>query len=250
MSSAPAGWYPQADGSQRYWDGERWTQHVAPPATPNQGQPQNFDSPRPTGGPEKPWYQKMWFVLPVVFVGLLAIVFVVVNVVGRDAETTTTNSAPSDPTASTHSQQQTEEPQEPESPTIGTPVRDGALEFVVTDSRCGIKSIGNKTLSVEAQGEFCQVSLTAKNIGDESQTLFASEQDASDAEGRKYSYSIEASVYDPDSDAMIMEELSPGETFTGKVYYDVPLGTQLAKIELHESVLSDGVEVVLAPSRP
>lgn len=25
----PAGWYPQPDGTQRYWDGTSWTQHVA-----------------------------------------------------------------------------------------------------------------------------------------------------------------------------------------------------------------------------
>jgi len=27
MSEAPAGWYPQADGRQRYWDGGAWTEH-------------------------------------------------------------------------------------------------------------------------------------------------------------------------------------------------------------------------------
>ena len=26
----PAGWYPQPDGRQRYWDGELWTEHFAP----------------------------------------------------------------------------------------------------------------------------------------------------------------------------------------------------------------------------
>ncbi len=26
----PAGWYPTPDGQQRYWDGNRWTEHVAP----------------------------------------------------------------------------------------------------------------------------------------------------------------------------------------------------------------------------
>ena len=29
-TNAPAGWYPQADGQQRYWNGESWTEHVAP----------------------------------------------------------------------------------------------------------------------------------------------------------------------------------------------------------------------------
>ena len=29
-NNAPPGWYPQPDGSQRYWDGETWTHHQAP----------------------------------------------------------------------------------------------------------------------------------------------------------------------------------------------------------------------------
>ena len=30
MVSAPAGWYPAAEGQLRYWDGTAWTEHVAP----------------------------------------------------------------------------------------------------------------------------------------------------------------------------------------------------------------------------
>src|SRR6476661_10045630 len=30
VMSSPAGWYPQPDGRQRYWDGHRWTDHFAP----------------------------------------------------------------------------------------------------------------------------------------------------------------------------------------------------------------------------
>src|ERR1035437_4062893 len=30
--SSPAGWYPQPDGQQRYWDGEQWTENTAPGA--------------------------------------------------------------------------------------------------------------------------------------------------------------------------------------------------------------------------
>jgi serine protease Do len=32
--NTPAGWYPQPDGQQRYWDGEQWTEHFAPGALP------------------------------------------------------------------------------------------------------------------------------------------------------------------------------------------------------------------------
>jgi hypothetical protein len=28
MSSQPPGWYPDAQGQQRYWDGNQWTEHV------------------------------------------------------------------------------------------------------------------------------------------------------------------------------------------------------------------------------
>ena len=31
--SSPAGWYPQPDGQQRYWDGKQWTENFAPGAT-------------------------------------------------------------------------------------------------------------------------------------------------------------------------------------------------------------------------
>ena len=35
MSEAPPGWYPQADGSERFWSGAEWTdqQRLAPAAT-------------------------------------------------------------------------------------------------------------------------------------------------------------------------------------------------------------------------
>lgn len=30
---APAGWYPDQDGNERYWDGDEWTEHVREPGT-------------------------------------------------------------------------------------------------------------------------------------------------------------------------------------------------------------------------
>ncbi len=31
QAQAPAGWYPDGTGSQRWWDGQQWTQHVPVP---------------------------------------------------------------------------------------------------------------------------------------------------------------------------------------------------------------------------
>lgn len=64
--NAPAGWYPQPDGSQRYWDGYQWTEHVSP-----------LSDPAETAGsadvPVRPWFKKKRVIIPTV-----ALVFVVV----------------------------------------------------------------------------------------------------------------------------------------------------------------------------
>lgn len=44
-TNTPAGWYPQADGQQRYWNGESWTEHVAPGVST---QPASRSSSKPT----------------------------------------------------------------------------------------------------------------------------------------------------------------------------------------------------------
>lgn len=65
--NTPAGWYDQADGSKRYWDGNQWTQQVqsanppaypgGPPAYPGSGQPQYPGGPpQYPGGPGGPQY--------------------------------------------------------------------------------------------------------------------------------------------------------------------------------------------------
>jgi uncharacterized RDD family membrane protein YckC len=70
MTQIPAGWYPDPDPStpeprgQRYWDGGRWTEHVAPPAvspyapmTPyGGGQPGVTQKTTPDGQPLAGWW--------------------------------------------------------------------------------------------------------------------------------------------------------------------------------------------------
>jgi len=61
--STPAGWYPQPDGQQRYWDGQQWTENFAPGVTPET--PTGVMPATPAGVPSEthpPAARKNWFV--------------------------------------------------------------------------------------------------------------------------------------------------------------------------------------------
>ena len=68
MSKSPAGWYPQEDGRQRYWDGQSWTEHFAPAmevaALPAEASPR-------TG---RPWFKKKRVLIPA---GVIVFAFMV-----------------------------------------------------------------------------------------------------------------------------------------------------------------------------
>ena len=77
--SAPADWYPQPDGRQRYWNGQQWTAYWAPgvgsvPTTPDVVAVVGAVPPVP------PWFKRDRFVLPgialvaIVTIGLFAAV--------------------------------------------------------------------------------------------------------------------------------------------------------------------------------
>lgn len=71
----PPGWYAQPDGTQRYWDGQQWTNHVAPAPSPLPRAANAAPAPglgAPSGEPAKPWFKKKRVVIPAV--ALVAIV--------------------------------------------------------------------------------------------------------------------------------------------------------------------------------
>lgn len=54
---AAPGWYPTGDGEQRYWDGQAWTEHAAPPVQP---------TPPPSPSGSRPW---LWGLVGVLVLG-------------------------------------------------------------------------------------------------------------------------------------------------------------------------------------
>ena len=74
-------------------------------------------------------------------------------------------------------------------------VRDGRLAFAVTAVECGIDRVGDDVLNEQAEGQFCQVSLTVTNHGDEARTFFGTTQYAYDAAGQKHEIDSAGMIY-------------------------------------------------------
>ena len=256
MSTTPAGWYPQSDGRQRYWDGSQWTEHFAP-GEAQQAATGATSVAAATPAAARPWFKKKRFVIPGAVVGVILLGNAVS---GGDSPNTSVALASSSPTtevvaadtaasaapspAATKPAAKPAAKPAPAGPKIGSKVRDGKFEFVVTGVKCGIKTVGNEYFNTKAQGEFCRVSMKISNIGDKAQSMFADNQLAFDAKKRQFSASSEASIYD-DKSQVLFEEINPGNTVNGRVYFDVPKGAKLVKMELHDSMFSGGVEVAL-----
>ncbi|AGL21434.1 DUF4352 domain-containing protein [Actinoplanes sp. N902-109] len=131
-------------------------------------------------------------------------------------------------------------------PGLGDPVRDGKFEFTVTKVDCSRTKVGNSFLNEKAQGKFCQISVTVKNIGKKAQLFDGSSQKALDGDGTEYSNDGEAEIYANDDNATFLNEINPGNQAKGKLIFDVPKSTKLTKLELHDSMFSGGVEVALS----
>lgn len=124
-------------------------------------------------------------------------------------------------------------------------VRDGKFEFVVHAVTCGKTEEGDKFLSKTAQGRYCEVSLTVKNIGTVPQTFTGDEQKAKDSTGNTYTDDTEAELYANSANQTFLNDINPGNQVKGIVVFDIPVNTKIASLELHDSAFSNGVAVTV-----
>ncbi|MFI5488958.1 DUF4352 domain-containing protein [Micromonospora echinaurantiaca] len=134
----------------------------------------------------------------------------------------------------------------PKTAKIGQAARDGKFEFTVKSAKCGVAKVGSDLLGDKAQGQFCLVTVNVKNIGKEPQTLIDSSQKAYAADGTEYSTDSEAAIYANKDQQTLFAEINPGNQVTGVLVFDIPKKAKLAKLELHDSPFSGGVEVALS----
>ena len=129
---------------------------------------------------------------------------------------------------------------------IGEPVRDGQFEFVVKSIECGKASVTDNSgyLSQSAQGQYCLLALSVKNIGDKQQYFSQSDQKLLNSEGAQYSPDTGATITLGGSDAF-GSQINPGNSVEGTIVFDVPKDQTPTTAQFHDSAWSNGVKVSL-----
>jgi hypothetical protein len=128
---------------------------------------------------------------------------------------------------------------------LNKPARDGNFQFTVKKVQCGVNKVGDQYLKKTAQGQYCVVTVTVKNVKNEPQTLSDTDQVAYVGTA-SYHADSEAGMYANNNQTNVLfNEINPGNSVTGKMLFDIPKGKKLTKLELHDSAFSGGVEVNL-----
>jgi uncharacterized protein DUF4352 len=130
---------------------------------------------------------------------------------------------------------------------MGKPATDGKFQFTVTGLECGLDRVGGE-FGEKAHGEFCVVSLSVKNVADTAEAIIDTSQQAIDGKGNTYSVNSTAGISAGGDSALLFENINPGNTARGKLVFDVPEGTELTAVILHESMYTRGVKVPLKAS--
>lgn len=129
---------------------------------------------------------------------------------------------------------------------IGDPARDGKFEFVVSGVECGVDEVGGEYLNETAQGQFCLVTMTVTNIGDEAQLFNAGSQKGVTNTGATVDADSTASLYANEEVDSFLEDINPGNSIRDViVVYDIAPDQTLDAVELYDSILSGGVTVAL-----
>ncbi|WP_051132827.1 serine/threonine-protein kinase [Nocardia paucivorans] len=132
------------------------------------------------------------------------------------------------------------DPQQPIAVAPGAPVRDGKLEFTVTNTETAVQTVGIE----RADGEFVVVSLTVTNIGTEQHTYLPLGQELFDTAGRRYTADITATAQRAAA-AAGPRNLQPGESFATHLVFGVPKQTVPDHLLVRDFPLSLGTPVPL-----
>ena len=188
-------------------------------------------------------HKKNWFKRHKILTGLLVLIVIglIAGTAGSDKSDTTANKSNSQTSSTPASTPKAEGVAK-----LNSAVSDGKFEFTITSVDCGKTTVGTEYLSKAAQGQYCFLNMSVKNIGDKSQTLSGNDQKLFNAAGQEYSYDSTATIYAaPDATNSWYSEINPGNTVQGSFVFDIPKDQVPTVAQLHDSTFSNGVKVSL-----
>ena len=175
----------------------------------------------------RPWFKKKRFILPLT---LIAVVVIILAVNSRSGTRTVTSPPKAKAVAAD----------------IGTKVRDGTFEYVVTGmERPGKTLTGKVGKTLTANGDFVIVHVDITNIGDVPQSPDCSCQRLVDDKGQEFEPS--SAILSTLEALKFVQLINPASTVDDVLMlFDVAPGSKVVAIELHDSPLSQGVRVNLS----
>lgn len=135
-------------------------------------------------------------------------------------------------------------------PGLGQPVSDGDFRFTVKDVTCGaaaaaaVEGTDGFGEKIPAGAAECIVTMTVSNDKSQAQTFLDSAQYAYDQQGRKLSADTSGAAFLAGDQELT--QLNPGITVTARVAFQIPSGDKIVRLELHDSLFSEGATVQVA----
>jgi hypothetical protein len=184
----------------------------------------------------RPWFKKKRFILSLAVILLMVIIW---GATGGGIGTSHTAGSGS-PVAATNAAVKAE------TVGIGTKVRDGDFEFVVTGVQHPGKTLAGKVgETLTAHGEFVIVMVNVTNLGKQEQAPSCSCQILTNDKGQMFKPS--SAILRTKEALKLVQLIEPGDTVNGVLMlFDVAPGTKVVNIQLHESPASPGVNVRLS----
>ncbi|MGH3458329.1 DUF4352 domain-containing protein [Aeromicrobium sp.] len=232
---APAGWYPDSDGTNRWWDGDQWTDHQHPApgsaqtatavAAPAQAQPPvrtraDAKAEKAYAKATRPWYKKKRWI------GLLAVIALSIVIAatsgGSDSggPEVVGNSSSGDTSSNSNKTGSKSNPVK-----VGETVKLEGTEYTVKSAK-KTPTVGGEFFKEKANGVFVVVELTVENKKDETKTFLDEATKFIATNDKKYSTDSDgtiASAGEGDESFMLMD-MQPDVPETGILVYDVPVG--------------------------
>ena len=216
----PAGYYPDSNGVQRYWDGKAWNDQAAPSsaaptATATASNPKaDAKAAKAYAKASRPWFKKKrWWLAIIILVAILA------TALGGGGSDGPEKVGGDDSSSSSAGGDDNKAGSKSNPIKVGETVSLEGTEYTVNSAKTSA-TVGGEFLKEEAGGIFVVVELTIENKKDETKTFAADSSKFLGNNKKKYSTDDDGSI--SVEDPLIFEDMQPDVPKTGTLVYDVP----------------------------